>query len=1071
VKAYWNTGGTPDSLSGLVAGGGTIGVFGTVDDFPAGAAVIHYVATDSCGNTGACDLNLQVWDGAPPTAGCVLFSAVNLSAAGTASISAAALNNGSADDCGTLTFKARRADAGPCQPNTQFYNAAAFCCADIGDTVAVILRVYDVPVPPGAVSPDLAATQSAECISYIKIEDNNGPVCAPPADITVTCDVFDPALATYGDLVSQSCAVDSVLKTADYSLFDTICSRGTINRVFRVFDAGGNSGACTQRITVDYDQDYYVRFPNDVIVTLCDGTGNFGTPAFSGNDCESLEATFADQIFYIVPDACYKIERTWTIINRCAYDSNAALIVVPNPNPSPVSNHALNLPGPVVSAPGTSGAWAPTQVKINPSDPQATNFSTFWSDTSNGYQYKQIIKILDSQKPLVQNCPGTTGSSDTTANDPLLWNETYWMAPGGGNDLPDAPAELTVTATDLCSGANLSIHCVLFLDLDGNGTKETAIDSYNPPAPGYVNFNNAANPNYSGGTSRRFDERFVTPDEQYRFAVHQSIDGQKLTATLQWKTLAQMPGGNGPLGLPGIAPQLPHGTHSIKWFVTDNCGNEAVCSHDFLIDNTAPFITCDSAISIEIPPNSFASLLVDDLLATFGDNTPGDQLAFSLRKAGAGSGFPLNNAGDPVSTLTYPCSETGAQTAELWVQDLAGNTAFCETLVTVTDADSSCFYSPLTVAGQFSPAVEGVGVTLAISPLQAPPVNLTDVVDGSFEFADAVPHGADYTLTPLKNSNPLNGVSTYDLVLITQHILNLQPLDSPQKLIAADVNKSNLVTTFDVVELRKLILGIYNVFPNNTSWRFIDKDFVFPDPNNPFLTPFPEFITRADVTMDQLEDDFTAVKVGDVNGTALVNDLVPVDDRSAGTLFFDLANRQVKTGEEFSARFKGSEPVLGYQFTLMYDGLEVLDILPATGVPNDRFAVFPGEPGTGAVTASVTEPVNEFAVRFRAVKNGRLSDLLRISSRITRAEAYGNCGNYGNCPLLVALRFGDAAPEDGSRQGLELDQNVPNPFDDATVIGFNLPADSDLTWTITDETGRLLRTESAHFKQGRHTIQ
>jgi hypothetical protein len=68
---------------------------------------------------------------------------------------------------------------------------------------------------------------------------------------------------------------------------------------------------------------------------------------------------------------------------------------------------------------------------------------------------------------------------------------------------------------------------------------------------------------------------------------------------------------------------------------------------------------------------------------------------------------------------------------------------------------------------------------------------------------------ADFTITPVKDDNPLNGVTTYDLVLMSKHILGIEPLGSPYKMIAADANKSNSITTFDIVELRKLILGIY----------------------------------------------------------------------------------------------------------------------------------------------------------------------------------------------------------------------------------------------------------------------
>lgn len=67
----------------------------------------------------------------------------------------------------------------------------------------------------------------------------------------------------------------------------------------------------------------------------------------------------------------------------------------------------------------------------------------------------------------------------------------------------------------------------------------------------------------------------------------------------------------------------------------------------------------------------------------------------------------------------------------------------------------------------------------------------------------------------------------------------IKPLNSPYKMIAADANHSNSITTFDVVEIRKLILGIYSKFPNNTSWRFATR-ILCSQTANSFTTPFPE---------------------------------------------------------------------------------------------------------------------------------------------------------------------------------------------------------------------------------------
>ena len=126
-------------------------------------------------------------------------------------------------------------------------------------------------------------------------------------------------------------------------------------------------------------------------------------------------------------------------------------------------------------------------------------------------------------------------------------------------------------------------------------------------------------------------------------------------------------------------------------------------------------------------------------------------------------------------------------------------------------------------------------------------------------------------LSPTKDVNPLNGVSTYDLVLISRHILGLEAFGNPYKMVAADANKSRSITTFDIVEFRKLILGIYQTLPSNTSWRFIPEAFVFPNANNAFQTVFPE---KAEINLPLSypgEVPIYGIKVGDVNGNVLAS--------------------------------------------------------------------------------------------------------------------------------------------------------------------------------------------------------
>ena len=145
-----------------------------------------------------------------------------------------------------------------------------------------------------------------------------------------------------------------------------------------------------------------------------------------------------------------------------------------------------------------------------------------------------------------------------------------------------------------------------------------------------------------------------------------------------------------------------------------------------------------------------------------------------------------------------------------------------------------------------------------------------------------LPGCAPYTLVPYRNDNPLNGLTTYDLVLISKHILAIEPFTSPYKIIAADANHSGSVTTFDIVQLRKLILGIDTAFATNTSWRFVPVGYTFDNPLNPFQTPFPETIAVQTLTDPITNLDFTAIKVGDVNNTAAPNISLTSRERTVG---------------------------------------------------------------------------------------------------------------------------------------------------------------------------------------------
>lgn len=1091
----------------------TLASFNPTPCIPLGEHEVVYIAQDACGNTTTCTFNLTVVDYSPPVAACDETTIVaigkddpqdcyyanfaNCEFAGVTWVYATTFDDGSYDNCSDIKFTIRRAapysdcildlsDA-PCSGNangmSEFDLATAesdsikFYCCEVGTELKVILRVYQLN-PDGTMSTYEDGTFIYnECEVMVQVQDKLKPVCDAPFNVTVDCDNFDPSLWAYGKpAVYDNCCLDTsysyqgqkgLTHSANYINFDSVCNKGTIVRTFRVYDCHGATSQCTQRIVVNFEQDYFVKFPNDAIVTECDGTGVFGEPQFFGEDCELLAVSFHDEIYTVVPDACYKIERTWKIINWCTYNPSAGCIYVPNPNPHSNTNHISNLPGPVVSAAGTPAPWAPTVVKVQPTDPAPTNYSVYWDADANCYEYKQIIKIIDQQPPVMVCPPSPQEFCDLSSNDPQLWNETYWWDPRSqSHDLCEGPVDLNISATDFCSGSNITIRYLLFLDLDGNGSMETVVSSSNPPAAGTVNYNNANTQNFTGGTPRQFDERPVAPNQKYRFTLQTTVNGTSLGAAVRWNTVAS------PANY--VLPELPYGIHKIKWIVADGCGNESVCEYEFVVkDCKSPTIVCLNGLTGNLMQTGMITVFASDFLLHAEDNcTPDDDLLFALRKCGdGGTGFPLDDNGNPNISLTFNCDELGTQCVELWAMDAYGNADYCETYLIVQDNAGNCGGTSATVAGllktEMNAGLEETDVELA-----GPTFNMFDLTDhdGHYSFSNAVPMHSDYTITPTKDDNPLNGVTTYDLVLISKHILGSEPFDSPYKMIAADANRSGSITNFDIVELRKLILGVYTELPSNDSWRFVDNAFVFPNPFNPFQTGFPESKTVADIQANAMSDNFVAVKVGDVNGTAIANSLMSTDDRSSGALLFDVEDRNVKSSEVFEVKFKASEKVAGYQFTLNFNDLDIMDIIPGPGMKSANFATFAHE---NAITTSFDgAQQGEFTLKFKAKKAGELSKMIGVSSRITKAEAYvqGDGASSSANKLDIAIRFNGKEGSTISGVGFELYQNQPNPFVNRTLVGFHLPEATTATLSVFDQSGRLVFRQQGDFPKGYNNI-
>jgi len=340
------------------------------------------------------------------------------------------------------------------------------------------------------------------------------------------------------------------------------------------------------------------------------------------------------------------------------------------------------------------------------------------------------------------------------------------------------------------------------------------------------------------------------------------------------------------------------GIHELVLQVADSCGQTAAEMLSFeVVDCQAPQVVWASGISIEFSPvdppqdidgNGYPDytghwLIAEDLVVQAGgDCTP--PLRYSVH-------LPWDNeAPDPnQSEIWLHCSNTYTENiyVDLYAWDNADNPYSLQPDGTLggpnyVHAHAYVLLQNMFIhCGSWWPPHQAdfsnfTGIIETIDGLPQDSVvvtvsggsNLIQLTNQNGQFTSVVIPNYTYTISPFYDNMPTNGVTTADLVLINKHILGVQLIADPYKLIAADANSSKAITVQDIIALRRLILHVDSDFNNNTSWRFVPKIYVFPDPANPWAEVFPEMYTINNVSPGNYEVDFIAIKIGDVNGSA-----------------------------------------------------------------------------------------------------------------------------------------------------------------------------------------------------------
>jgi len=507
---------------------------------------------------------------------------------------------------------------------------------------------------------------------------------------------------------------------------------------------------------------------------------------------------------------------------------------------------------------------------------------------------------------------------------------------------------------------------------------------------------------------------------------------------------------------------ITNGFTDVVFTATDDCGTTSTCVGTIIITDTEAPIIFEDPMEVLVPCNAVTRDIFDNWLATRGgaeaiDGCWGSDISWSM---------------NPANPILDCDSGPQAIVVEFIATDGCGNSSSVigvfNTKVQPTFIDVTG-----TIVREDSEPVENVKMNVT-GGTGIPDINFTEA-GGVYGFPE-LEYEENLVIAPEKNDSPINGVTTFDLIMMQRHLLGIEALDSPYKLIAADVNKSGDISTFDILLLRKLILVIDTDFENNTSWRFVETDFVFPNPQDPFESAFPEVYALSSFVEEEVIN-FVAIKVGDMNltasTTAFTNDnenRTDLDD-----LKFEVEDQTLEVGEQYQIDFTAQnfEDILGFQFTIDFDpaALELIEIKGSNSINFDNKNYGLTKLKEGAITMSWNEKdfVNLnpdeiiFSLMVNAEKAVQLSEILSITSRYTRAEAYQSEGL-----LNVDLVFGT---KEASVTGMfQLFQNQPNPFKEMTTIGFNLPKTEVVDLMIYDVSGRLIYSETATYTKGYNQI-
>ena len=509
---------------------------------------------------------------------------------------------------------------------------------------------------------------------------------------------------------------------------------------------------------------------------------------------------------------------------------------------------------------------------------------------------------------------------------------------------------------------------------------------------------------------------------------------------------------------PRFSGTFATGVYNVTWTVCDGCGNCSTVTQTFEVVNTKPPVPiCHNALSITLDHAGFAELWAEDI----------DAGSYHL------CGNPITVGFDAQTLqqgITFDCTDLGAQSISLYVRDAnTGVSDFCIGIVEVQDPQGACAGTMVAIQGEvFTSQLESIE-NVVVDLSETTNFEMTDE-EGEYAFLN-MPTGGDYEVIPSKDGDDDNGINTIDLIRIQRHILGLDKFTDPYQLIAADINGNQRVDGADLVELRKLILGVYTEFPDNPSWRFINSAYEFQDSLNPWLQEFEETYEILDLDRN-MDIDFIGVKIGDVDNTAVTSSFQNTVNLKNSRWPLTIEVPSMQGGADAVVHIpvygRNYEQIQGWQMTLAFNATDVEILSVESGaldINNSNYNI--ASQSEGWMTMSygsdqlrdVTKDEPLFEIVVRAENDINVADLFEVKSSVTDAEAYR--GDFE----IVNIGLETRAVTESRIVSVN-----PNPWLSRTKIEFHMPDAGSGRWEFYDVNGSLIYRKEDIYSGGQNVM-